>query len=127
MHIYKTTRRHIPEYLLFIITLNVQYICTDFSEKKNNNCRKSTVNVALVFRPTCFTPFSFQAPYQLTPLLNLRHLIFGWTHVGWLHTWMLRKLVKPGRGIWVICANNKEHAPSVAKGRKLFTIPLQFI
>ena len=125
MLIYKTIRRQIPEYLLFIITLNVKYICKDFSGKKNNNYRKNTVNVALVLRPTSFTPFSFNASYQLTSLLNLRHFIFSWTLVGWLRTWILREFVKPERGIWVIRANDKEHAPSVAKGRKLFIFPLQ--
>jgi hypothetical protein len=42
------------------------------------------VQVALVLRPTSFTPFSFNSPYQFTSLLNLHQiLIFGVTLFGW--------------------------------------------
>ena len=34
-----------------------------------------------MFRRPCFTPFCINAPYQFTPLLNLRPLIFGLTPV----------------------------------------------
>jgi hypothetical protein len=35
---------------------------------------------------TCFTPFSFNAPCQFTPLLNLRSLVFGLKPFGSLRS-----------------------------------------
>jgi hypothetical protein len=40
--------------------------------------------VAVVLRPSCFTPFCFNVPYQYTPFLNLSRFIFSLTYFGCL-------------------------------------------
>jgi len=40
----------------------------------------------LCTRSPCFTSFCFNAPYQYTPFLNLRTVIFGLTPFGWLRS-----------------------------------------
>jgi len=61
----------------------------------------------------CFTPirppFWFNASFQLTPLLNLRPLIFGLTPSDWLRTWMLSGQYKSHgeEPNWETCAHCK--------------------
>jgi hypothetical protein len=42
------------------------------------------MSVTLLLRPTCFTPFCFNAPCQYTPPLNTRPLILSLKTSGWL-------------------------------------------
>jgi len=59
------------------------------------------LHVGLVLRPNVLRLFCLNAPFQLTPLLNLHSFIFGVTPIGWLRSVTLNALFLMGISVMI--------------------------
>jgi len=79
------------------------------------------MRVAVVLRPTCCTPFCFNAPCQYMPLLNIRPFILSLKTFGWLGSITLTLtyyIISHGNTVFDLCLFYAHFFPEQKQGIK---------